>query len=447
MGQNLNIKNFTIGLWIYAIDLFLMRKGGNTTGIIANIFGAFKAKYRPLLFSRGEYVPTGTLRDNDIVGAIADVIARNVGKLQPQVIRKDEKGMTIKNDSLARLLALRPCPEMSTYDFLYRVAVDLVYTSNSFSVIFYNEDFTRVTSIQPITANSYRIFEDDNHNILFRFRWDYDGETYTVPYQNVIHIKARYNKKRFLGTSPDIELKRSLDLIETSGETVKNIVNRANSLAGYLKYNNLADDKELEQKARDFQEAYMNAGNAGGIAALDSTMEFKEISQRTANVPTGQITFLRDNVYRYYGVNEKVLTSTMTDQEWISFYENVIEPISIQLGYEFTYKLLTPREIGYGNKIEFTANLLQYATLQTRDVVGGNMFDRGALTINEYRELMYYGPVEGGDVRMVSLNYVKSGDQSLYQVGKNNEEETPQDREHRAKLAANRVYIEIMKGG
>lgn len=447
MGQNLNTKNFTIGLWIYAIDLFLLRKGGNTTGIIANIFGAFKAKYRPLLVSRGEYVPTGTLRDNDIVGAIADVIARNVGKLQPQVIRKDEKGMTIKNDSLARLLALRPCPEMSTYDFLYRVAVDLVYTSNSFSVIFYNEDFTRVTSIQPITANSYRIFEDDNHNILFRFRWDYDGETYTVPYQNVIHIKARYNKKRFLGTSPDIELKRSLDLIETSGETVKNIVNRANSLAGYLKYNNLADDKELEQKARDFQEAYMNAGNAGGIAALDSTMEFKEISQRTANVPTGQITFLRDNVYRYYGVNEKVLTSTMTDQEWISFYENVIEPISIQLGYEFTYKLLTPREIGYGNKIEFTANLLQYATLQTRDVVGGNMFDRGALTINEYRELMYYGPVEGGDVRMVSLNYVKSGDQSLYQVGESGEEETLQDKERRAKLAANRVYIEIMKGG
>lgn len=163
-----------------------MRKGGNDTGIIANVFGAFKAKYRPLLLSRGEYVPTGTLRDNDIVGAIADAIAKNVGKLQPQVVRKDEKGMTIKNDYLARILTLRPCPEMSTYDFLYRIAADLVYTSNSFSVIFYNEDFTRVQSIQPITTKSFRIFEDDKHHILFRFRWDYDGETYTVPYQNVI---------------------------------------------------------------------------------------------------------------------------------------------------------------------------------------------------------------------------------------------------------------------
>ena len=45
------------------------------------------------------------------------------------------------------------------------------------------------------------------------------------------------------------------------------------------------------------------------------------------------------------------------------------------------------------------------------------MFDRGAITINEYRELLYYEPIEDGDVRMVSLNFVKAGDQSQYQVG------------------------------
>jgi len=395
-------------------------------------------------------MPTGTLRDNDIVGAIADAIGKNVGKLKPQVTRKDEKGLTIKNDTLARLLSLRPCPELSTYDFLYRVAADLVYTSNFFAVIFYNDDFTKVTSIQPITTSNYRIFEDDSHNILFRFRWEYDGNTYTVPYQNVIHIKARYNKKRFMGTSPDIELKRSLDLIETSGETIKNIVNRSNSLMGYLKYNNIADDDELKEKAKEFQDAYMNAENAGGLAAIDNTMEFKEINQRTPGIPINQITFLRDNIYRYYGVNEKILTSTLTDQEWISFYENVIEPIAIQLSYEFTFKLLTQREIGYGNRIDFVANLLQYATLQTRDTVGGNMFDRGALTVNEYRELMYYGPVENGDVRMVSLNYVKAGDQSLYQVGQDGDGDTgdeTQAKQRRALQAAAMTYLQIMKGG
>jgi hypothetical protein len=71
--------------------------------------------------SRGEYEPTGTLRDNDIVGAIADAIGKNVGKLKPQVIRKDEKGMVIKNDYLASFYLYahaRKCQPMIFYTVL-----------------------------------------------------------------------------------------------------------------------------------------------------------------------------------------------------------------------------------------------------------------------------------------------------------------------------------------
>lgn len=410
----------------------------------------FRAKYRPLYFSRGEYMPTGTLQDSDIVGAIADAIAKNVGKLKPQVIRRDEKGLIIKNDSLARLLELRPCPEMSTYDFLYRIASDLVYKSNSFSVIFWNGDFTRVQSIQPIQTNDFRIFVDDNNNILFRFRWEFDGKYYTVPYQMIIHIKARFNKKRFLGTSPDTQLKSPLDLIETSGEMIKNLVRNSGTLGGYLKYNNFADDEELKAKAKEFMEAYMNAENAGGVAALDNTYEFKELRQTTPSFPTAQIGFLRDNIYRYYAVNEKILTSTFNETEWNAFYENVIEPIAIQLSLEFMFKLLSEREISFGNKIIFTANRLQYATLQTRAAIGGEMYDRGAITVNEYRELLYYEPIEDGDVRMVSLNYVKAGDQSLYQVGSTGDGSggnSNQAAEDRAKEAAFIAYIQTKKKG
>lgn len=98
----------------------------------------------------------------------------------------------------------------------------------------------------------------------------------------------------------------------------------------------------------------------------------------------------------------------------------MIEPIALQLSLEFTFKLLTERERGFGNKIIFTSNRLQYATLQTRATIGSTLYDRGIITINEYRELMYYEPIEDGDVRMVSLNYVKADDQSLYQTGQAN---------------------------
>lgn len=142
-------------------------------------------------------MPSGTLYDNDIVGAVANAIASNVAKLSPQVIRRDTSGMTVKNDRLSRLLTLRPCPEASTYDWLYKMTDTLVRTSNAFAVIFYNEDYTEVTRIQPVTVRNHRIFEDDAGNLLFRFVWDFDGQEYTVPYQFVIHLKSRYNKNDF----------------------------------------------------------------------------------------------------------------------------------------------------------------------------------------------------------------------------------------------------------
>lgn len=387
-------------------------------GLIRDLINLRRAKYSPFFALRGDYQANGNLADSDIVGAIANAIASNVGKLQPQIVRRTDDGLSVRNDYLSRILSLRWSPELDTYSALYRMASDLVYHSNAYAVIFYTPDFLRVQSIAPVTASNVQIWEDENGVLLFRFRWDYDGKFYTLPYQNVIHIRSRFDRKRFMGTAPDGQLKNTLELIDTTGEALRAAVRNSANLKGYLKYNNFTDDDELKQKVKDFQDAYMSASNDGGIAGLDNSMEFHEISQKTPNIPVLQSQYFRDNVYRYYGVNEKILTSTFTEAEWNSFYENVIEPISIQLSLEFTFKLLSERERGFGNKVIFTANRLQYATLQTRMTIGGGLFDRGIITINEFRELMYYEPIEGGDVRMISLNYVKTGDQSLYQVGK-----------------------------
>lgn len=387
-------------------------------GLIRDLINLRRAKYSPFFALRGDYQANGNLADSDIVGAIANAIASNVGKLQPQIVRRTDDGLSVRNDYLSRILSLRWSPELDTYSALYRMASDLVYHSNAYAVIFYTPDFLRVQSIAPVTASNVQIWEGENGVLLFRFRWDYDGKFYTLPYQNVIHIRSRFDRKRFMGTAPDGQLKNTLELIDTTGEALRAAVRNSANLKGYLKYNNFIDDDELKQKVKDFQDAYMSASNDGGIAGLDNSMDFHEISQKTPNIPVLQSQYFRDNVYRYYGVNEKILTSTFTEAEWNSFYENVIEPISIQLSLEFTFKLLSERERGFGNKVIFTANRLQYATLQTRMTIGGGLFDRGIITINEFRELMYYEPIEGGDVRMISLNYVKTGDQSLYQVGK-----------------------------
>ncbi len=389
-----------------------------------NFFTKFLSRFsRKFYFNirNSEYLPYGSLRDNEIVGGIANAVAVNVAKMTPQVIRKDAKGMTIKNDPLSRLLNLRPCPECSTYDWLYRIGSDLVYNSNHFSAIFYNSDFTKIERIQPITVRGHRIFEDeDSGELFFRFIWDYDGKEYTVPYRFVIHIKARYNRKRFLGTPPDCELQNSVELLGITYEGIKRTIKNSPYLRGYIKYNDLADDEEIKEQVNKFKDAYMSAENEGGIAGLDESFEFVELNQKPRPLPTTQVTFFRENIYRYYGVSEKILSGDYTESEWNSFYESVIEPIAIQLSLELTYKLFSEREKGCGNKVVFIADRLQYATLQTRANIGKELCDRGAITLNKYLELLYLPPFEGGDIRVISLNYVKTEDQTLYQTGKEN---------------------------
>lgn len=390
-------------------------------GIIKDLLNLRRYKFAPVFAFRGEYQGSSDLYSSDVVGSIAHAIGSNLGKLTPQIVRKDGSGLTVKDDYLSRILSLRWSEEITPFDGLYKMASDLVYKSNAFAVVFYTTDFSKVQSIVPVTVRSFRIWEDEEAGIIyFRFVWDYNGKEYTLPYQSVIHIKSRYNKKRFLGTPPDAQLKTTLELLETTGENLRNTVRNSANLKGYLQYKNFSNEDDLKKKVREFQDAYMTAENDGGIAGLDSTMEFHEVSQKTPVIPVAQSQFLRENIYRYYNINEKILNGSYTESEWNAFYEAVIEPVAIQLSLEFTFKLLSERERGFGNKIIFTANRLQYATLQTRVTLGAQLFDRGIITINEYREMMYFEPIEDGDVRMVSLNYVKVDDQSTYQIGEDN---------------------------
>ena len=67
--------------------------------------------------------------------------------------------------------------------------------------------------------------------------------------------------------------------------------------------------------------------------------------------------------------------------------------------------------------------------------------------------MLYYEPIEDGDVRMVSLNYVKADDQSLYQTGQADGANAPPDNEQQAakiplQMIMNAVYVQAkLKGG
>ena len=188
-------------------------------------------------------------------------------------------------------------------------------------------------------------------------------------------------------------------------------------------------EDDIKKSQERFVRDYMNSANEGGIASLDATQDFIPISMQPAVANYKHFEEQRNNIYRYYGVNENILTSKAYGDEWEAFYESRIEPFLIALSLELTNKIFTDRERGFGNEIIFEANRLAYASTSAKmNMV--NLIDRGVLTINEYREILNLSPVEGGDIRVIRKEYTEAQNlnavQEIKQEGGDAEDEPKQ---------------------
>ena len=149
---------------------------------------------------------------------------------------------------------------------------------------------------------------------------------------------------------------------------------------------------------------YLSLENSGGIAALDPTMEFIPISMSPVVATFEQMREFRENVYRYFGVNEHIVQGCASDEEMESFYQMRIEPFLVALSLELTRKVFTERELAYGKaSIEFTADRLQFASTETK-LKYVAMVDRGAMTPNEWRASLNLPPIDGGDMPIRRLD-------------------------------------------
>lgn len=329
---------------------------------------------------------------SDVVRSTVHAIATNAAKLKPRHIRRSESGIEPGVSKIGRLLSLRPNPHMNAYDFYYKIVTQLLLRNNAFILIQYRG--TKLTGFYPILANSVEALEFDGDTYL-RFNFN-NGKKLTVPYESVVHIRRFFYESDLFGESNDLALLPTLELINTTNQGISNAVKSSADLRGLLKYGTTLRPEDLKKNRDEFVKDYMDINNNGGVAAIDSKADYQELKSNPKMINATQQKYIDEKVYKYFGVNENIVMSKYNEDEWNAFYESTIEPIAIQLSLEFTSKLFTDNELAHGNEIIFEANRLQYASAKTKLNLM-QMVDRGAMTPNQWREVMNMGAIEGGD--------------------------------------------------
>ena len=349
------------------------------------------------------YVPTfsnyaGGIYEMELTRAAIHSIATQAAKLKPEII-----GSAYKN--LEKTLQFKPNPFMDTYKFIYRVATILHVDTTAFIVPLYAKDMNTIIGLYPLLPQYTEIVYISNKPWLrYTFR---NGQKAAIELDRVgILTHYQYDDDFFGATNK--ALMPTMKLLDTQKQGIEEGIKQSAMLRFMAKVGQTLRPEDIVKERNRFSKENLSTENTTGVMMFDAKYsEVKQIESKPFIVDADQMRLIQNNVFNYFGVNEKILQNDWDEDSWNAFYEGKIEPFALQLSLVISNMLFTNKELAHGNQVMFTANRMQYASNKTKLEVSSQMFDRGILTTNQVMDIWNMAHVEDGDKRYIRREYVE----------------------------------------
>ena len=384
-----------------------------------------KSKSATLLYSRykelGTYNARFTRFGSD---AFASDMVR--AAIRPIVEHTSKAYAKCSDARIEKLLNMRPNIYMSGADMLKKIRTRLELTNTAFLLINRN-DKNQVESIYPIPYQSLEALEYQN-KIFIKFYFAGDAAKELVfAWEDLAVLRKDYNLSDFVGDD-NVPINQKLEVINTINQGTANAVKSTANLRGILKSTKAMLSPEAVKESKEtFVRDYMSLENEGGIASLDSTMEFTPIEMKPTIASAQTIKEYREDIYRYFGVNDSIVMSKYTEEEMEAFYSARIEPFLVALSNELTQKIFSDRERGFGNYVIYEANKMQFASMKTKISIYKEIVLYKGMTINEWRAGCNMAPVEWGDDPIYRLDATQEAEDKKEEVAPVQQEEEEEE--------------------
>lgn len=382
--------------------------------VFANSYFGYQARSSPW---------TADAWEHDIVRGIVDCIATHAAKgmLQHVIVGKDGRISETKRDSrIVRLLNEKPNDVMSGFELKYRFFAQL--ETQTTAVLYVEFENGEAKAIYPVDYRMFEFREVQGGGWAIKFT-DYEGSEQVLPLECCVVVRKFYNYRQAAGDG-NRPIYNVLTMAKASDEGFVQALTVSNKVRGLIKQKKaMLDPEDVRKNQEDFAMRFEAAANKGGIVGIDSMEEYVPLNVNTYAANAAQTKEIAARFYSYFRTPEEVVQSRYTEQTGLAWYEAVIEPLWEQLAEALSNVYFTAREKGCGNKLVISGGVLMGTSYQTRVNIINTTKELGMLTINEQRELLGYAPIEGGDIRQVSLNFINADKQDKYQTGKENDED------------------------
>lgn len=356
----------------------------------------------------------------DTIRASIDALARNIAKTNLQVVRHKPDGTKdIETSSDVSRVLNRPNPYMSTYDFLYKIAAQFYSNNNAFIWPEYKDG--KLVAMWPINYSSFHLL-NRNGNLYAQFVLTYT-RTYTVPYEDVIHLRNHFMTDDLQGDANDA-IAPVCELVNAQNQGIIEGIKNSALIRGILKTAQVIKEEDLQKKRDKFVKDNLSASNNGGVMVVDGKFDYQNIESKPYVVDADTQKVSKERIYDYFGVNEKFITNEFSSAEYEAVYEGRLEPFAIMLTQALTAGLLPAGSIARGCEVEANLSKLKYQPMSIVSQMIGMTNQVGLFRKNEYREMLGYPPLpdeDGGNDILVSLNYTNRDDLSEVQTGDKND--------------------------
>ena len=336
----------------------------------------------------------GSIYEVELVRSAIEAKARHISKLKVEM-----QGMA--QPSLKAKLKHAPNAWQTWPQFLARSETILECTNNLFIVPVQNECFETI-GFFPVLPEKVKLIEYDGKLWLrYTFRNNLTG---IVEFDRCAFLCKHQYKSDFFGENNQA-LRPSMDLISIQNQGIKEAVKNSASYRFMAKVNNFVSPEDLAEERQRFSRENLSGENGGLLLFPNTYTDIKQIEAKPYTVDTDQMKLIKDNVFSYFGVNEKVMQGTANSDELDAFFNSAIEPFAIALSEALSRAIYTEKERSFGNHVYVNANRLQYMSNSSKVQVAQILGDRGIMTINEIRELFNYSPLPEGNVAMIRGEY------------------------------------------
>ena len=360
-------------------------------GLFDKLFGnrpKEKGRYEAFRMLNG-YTPVftnwnGELYEQELIRAAINTLATHISKLDVEMIGAAHPALQAK---------MKHAPnEFQTWPQFLARAATIYYTTNN---LIFTPVFDRYGEISGVYTPIAQRCEIVQYNETPYLRYEFSNGTRAAVELSLCGIMPRMQyRDDFFGESNNALLP-TVDLIHMTNQGIEEGVKSAATYRFMAQLSNFAKAEDLAKERRRYsEENFSKEAKGGGLLLFPNTYQnIKQIEVKPWVVDADQMKIIRENVFEYFGVNEKILTNSFDAEVWSAFYEGAVEPWAIAFSEVMTKMLFTLREQSAGNMVMATANRLQYMSNADKLQVSAQMADRGLMTRNEIRQIWNLPPL------------------------------------------------------